>query len=143
MKVHTLDIDSSARDVTLYPNASSYVVNLKTPIYNVSEFKLVSARIPTTQLLICDTNNTFTLDDGGNSYEIALSPGNYSTTSLKNELQAKLAATISNYTVTIGPNKAFVITAYVSALLGPLPDLASATLDGNINGTLCICVWPR
>lgn len=111
MKVHTLDIDSSARDVTLYPNASSYVVNLKTPIYNVSEFKLVSARIPTTQLLICDTNNTFTLDDGGNSYEIALSPGNYSTTSLKNELQAKLAATISNYTVTIGPNKAFVITA--------------------------------
>jgi len=111
MKVHTLDIDSSARDVTLYPNASSYVVNLKTPIYNVSEFKLVSARIPTTQLLICDTNNTFTLDDGGNSYEIALLPGNYSTTSLKNELQAKLAATISNYTVTIGPNKAFVITA--------------------------------
>jgi len=115
MKVHTLDIDSSARDVTLYPNANSYVVNLKTPIYNVSEFKLVSARVPTTQLLICDTNNTFTLDEGGTSYEIALTNGNYTTTTLKNELKTKLdAATQSTYTVAIGTNKAFVITANTS-----------------------------
>ena len=93
MKVHTLDIDSSVRDVTLYPNANSYVVNLKTPIYNVSEFKLVSAIIPTTQLLICASNNTFTLDDGGNLYEISLPNGNYTITSLKTELQKQLNLT--------------------------------------------------
>ena len=111
MKVHTLDIDSSVRDVTLYPNANSYVVNLKTPIYNVSEFKLVSARIPTTQLLICASNNTFTLDDGGTTYEISLPNGNYTITSLKTELQNQLNLTGSDYTVTFGPNHAFVITA--------------------------------
>ena len=49
MKVHTLDIDSSQRDTSVYPNSNSYVVTLENPIYDVEEIRLVSARIPTPQ----------------------------------------------------------------------------------------------
>ena len=49
MKVHSLDIDSSVRDSVLYPFANTYVINLENPIYDVSEIRLVSARIPTPQ----------------------------------------------------------------------------------------------
>ena len=56
MKVHQLTIDSGQRDASLYPNPNDYTVELEKPIYNVSNIKLVSARIPTPQLLINDTN---------------------------------------------------------------------------------------
>ena len=49
MKVHTLYIDSNERDIGVYPNANNYVINLENPIYDVSEIRLVSARIPTPQ----------------------------------------------------------------------------------------------
>jgi len=49
MKVHTLDIDSSERDTSIYPNSNSYVITLENPIYDVEEIRLVSARIPTPQ----------------------------------------------------------------------------------------------
>tara|TARA_B110000503_G_scaffold116469_1_gene175619 strand:- start:1364 stop:2017 length:654 start_codon:yes stop_codon:yes gene_type:complete len=49
MKVHTLNIDSSQRDVTIYPNSNNYVITLENPIYHVEEIRLISARIPTPQ----------------------------------------------------------------------------------------------
>ena len=49
MKVHTLYIDSNERDIGVYPNANNYVIHLENPIYDVSEIRLVSARIPTPQ----------------------------------------------------------------------------------------------
>lgn len=57
MKVHQLTIDSGQRDPSLYPNPNDYTVELEKPIYNVSNIKLVSARIPTPQLPVCATNN--------------------------------------------------------------------------------------
>lgn len=56
MKVHNLSIDSSQRNTALHPNPNDYTVELEKPIYNVSNIKLVGARIPTPQLLINDTN---------------------------------------------------------------------------------------
>lgn len=51
MKVHTLNIDSSQRkllnDSNVYQNINNYVIRLENPIYDVSQIKLVSARIPT------------------------------------------------------------------------------------------------
>ena len=32
-----MDIDSSERDTSVYPNANNYVIHLKNPIYDVSE----------------------------------------------------------------------------------------------------------
>ena len=49
MKVHTLSIDSSQRDSSVYPNSNNYVIALENPIYHVEEIRLMSARIPTPQ----------------------------------------------------------------------------------------------
>jgi len=74
MKVHTLNIDSSERDTCIYAYANSYVVNLDNPIYDISNIKLVSARIPTPQLMTCATNKTFKVD----GVSITLNETNYS-----------------------------------------------------------------
>jgi hypothetical protein len=49
MKVHNLSIDSSQRDVTIYPYANNYAIILENPIYDVEEIRLVSGFIPTPQ----------------------------------------------------------------------------------------------
>tara|TARA_B100001113_G_scaffold304655_1_gene265050 strand:+ start:6502 stop:7428 length:927 start_codon:yes stop_codon:yes gene_type:complete len=73
MKVHTLDIDSGERDPIVYPNPGDYVVNLKTPIFNVTKLSLISARIHNSQFLIHERNNTFTI----NNTTISIPNGNY------------------------------------------------------------------
>jgi hypothetical protein len=80
MKVHTLDIDSSERDTNVYTYANSYTVNLKEPIYDVTNIKLISARIPTPQLTTCVTNKTFSIYDSGapdDPVEVTLNETNY------------------------------------------------------------------
>jgi len=97
MKVHNLTIDSSQRDATIYPHANNYVVTLENPIYDVSEIRLVSAHIPTPQLLICDTNRSFNIDN----ITITLDTGNYTITQLRNALNDKLSVTsLSDLNVT-------------------------------------------
>ena len=84
MEVHTLEIDSSQRDSNIYSsNLNDYTVTLENPIYDITNFKLVSARIPTPQFLICESNRKLTYDvhyvggtvqtDNG----INFTPGNY------------------------------------------------------------------
>src|SRR6056300_169001 len=94
MKVHTLDIDSGERDTNVYTYANNYVVTLKEPIYDVSQVKLVSARIPTPQLTICSTNKTFSIYDSGapdDTIEVTLDETNYTSgTTLAADLDAKM-----------------------------------------------------
>lgn len=93
MKVHTLDIDSSERDTTVYPYANSYVVSLGNPIYDISKITLVSARIPTPQLLVNASNKTFSID----GVDITLDETNYSSgTDLATDLDLKLQPPTSN-----------------------------------------------
>lgn len=93
MKVHTLNIDSSERDTNVYPYANSYVVTLDNPIYDISNIKLVSARIPTPQLLTCATNKTFSVD----GTDITLDETNYSNGFvLAQDLEVKLDPPVSN-----------------------------------------------
>jgi hypothetical protein len=80
MKVHTLDIDSSERDTNVYTYANSYTITLKEPIYDVTQIKLISARIPTPQLTTCATNKTLSIYDSGapnDLIEITLNETNY------------------------------------------------------------------
>lgn len=87
MKVHTLDIDSSMRDTNVYPYANGYVVTLKEPIYDVNKITLTSARIPTKQTHICETNKTFSVD----GINIVLESNNYTNgTTLASELERQL-----------------------------------------------------
>jgi len=93
MKVHTLNIDSGERDTNVYSYANNYTVTLDNPIYDVTNIKLVSARIPTPQLITCATNKTFSVD--GNVF--SLDETNYSTgTELASDLATKLAPPDSN-----------------------------------------------
>jgi hypothetical protein len=98
MKVHNLSIDSSQRDVNVYPLVNSYVITLENPIYDVSDLKLVSARIPTPQLTLCSTNNTFSVDGQTITLESADYPtGDDLATHLQNEL-APPASNVSEVT---------------------------------------------
>jgi len=62
MEVHTLEIDSSERDYSKYPDPHNYVIDLKNEIYDIQKITLLSARIPNSQTLIHTHNNTFSVD---------------------------------------------------------------------------------
>jgi len=91
MKVHTLDIDSGERDTNVYTYANNYTVTLKEPIYDVTQIRLISARIPTAQLTTCSTNKTFSIHDSGapnDLIEITLNETNYTNgTALATDLE--------------------------------------------------------
>lgn len=78
MKVHIFDVESSERDTSLYPDINSYVIPFKEYMYNVTKISLLSAKISTPQFIICDTNNTFTINYNGNYTDISIPNGNYS-----------------------------------------------------------------
>ena len=62
MEVHTLEIDSSERDYSKYPDPHDYVIDLKNEIYDVKKITLLSARIPNSQTLLHPRNNTFSIN---------------------------------------------------------------------------------
>ena len=100
MSVYTLDIDSSERDPTSYPNPGDYVVELRHPIYDVKKLSIVSARIHASQFLINNRNKTFDFVVHGQSADtvvtVTLTPGNYSGKSLATELQTKVNAALGS-----------------------------------------------
>jgi len=98
MKVHNFTIDSSQRDPTLHANPNDYTVTLDDAIYDVSQIKLVSARIPTSQLLVCDSNQSFQFEQGGTTYGATIPVGNYDGASLAAVLN-------SNYDISYIPSK--------------------------------------
>ena len=63
MEVHTLEIDSSERDYSKYPDPHDYVIDLKNEIYDIQKITLLAARIPNRQTLIHGHNKTFSIDD--------------------------------------------------------------------------------
>jgi len=94
MKVYTLDIDSGEREPLVYPNQNDYTMYLVNTIYEIKRIKLVSAKIPYTQLLINETNNRFTVNDD----EYTLPIKNYSN---GYELASALETTLSTPTSNI------------------------------------------
>jgi hypothetical protein len=73
---YILDVDSSERDPQQFPNPNDYIVKPNRPMYNVTNIKLVSARIPTTQLLINEGNKQFDITNSNNT--IVLQEGTWS-----------------------------------------------------------------
>lgn len=60
---YILDVDSSQRDIDLYPNTNDYIININRPLYNISKIKLITARIPLAQYTIDSYNSNVTYDD--------------------------------------------------------------------------------
>ena len=140
---YLLEIDSAQRDVVLYPNSNTYAVSLNRPLYNVSNIKLVSGRIPLPQWTIDEFNDTFKCKVGaGVDTTVTLTSQDYLTgTALAAELQIQLipvdgtftavyndgtggtnntkditiACTTNEFTLTMGSNSP-------AAVLGLLPD---------------------
>lgn len=136
MKVHNLTIDSSQRNTDIYQYANSYVITLENPIYDVSEIKLISGRIPTPQTLICDTNNTFTFNNGTQDSDITLPDGNYTLTQLKTQLDSNLTSLLSTLSVTLNAtNKTFTITDSASSPATKIFKFKSGTngYDSNVS----------
>ena len=78
MEVHTLEIDSSERDYSKYPDPRDYVIDLKNEIYDIQKITLLSARIPNSQTLIHGHNNTFsvnTFQGSAEGVQIEIAPG--------------------------------------------------------------------
>ena len=98
MKVYNLAIDSSERQTNLYAYANSYVVTLENPVYDVSEIRLISSRIPTPQLTTCGTNSSFSVD--GNVF--TLNESNYANGYvLAEDLETILAPPDSNVSLVV------------------------------------------
>jgi len=74
----TLYVDSRQRDTTLYPSGNSYTLFLQTPVHNVTQIDLVSAKIPNTMYNMTSSSNVLAIETSN----VALNPGFYSTCSL-------------------------------------------------------------
>jgi hypothetical protein len=90
MEVHTLEIDSSERDYSKYPDPRDYVIDLKNEIYDIQKITLLSARIPNSQTLIHGHNNTFSVNTfQGSEEEVAITQGSTITDFTTNDLQGQ------------------------------------------------------
>ena len=83
-------VDSTNRDVTLYPSGSSYTLHLTRPIRNVERVDLVSARVPNTMYNLTTGSNVFSV----NTSNVSLNQGFYSAYTLAQ-------AVTSNATITL------------------------------------------
>ena len=139
-ETYLLEVDSSQRDLTLYPNSNNYSVTINRPIYNVSNIKLVAARIPLTQWTIDEFNDTFTYDIGAGDVTVTLTKQDYiSGAALAAELATQLtAASITavyntgteNITFTHGSGTPFSFTMGTNspaAVLGLLPTTVTSS----------------
>jgi hypothetical protein len=91
-KIHdnyVIDIDSDERDPAKYPNPNDYVIRLNRSLYDVSNLKVVSARVPQSQSLINQGNRQIVV----NSTVVLLTEGNYTGSELATQLATDLAAT--------------------------------------------------
>ena len=94
----TFDVDSGERDAQIWPNPNSYEVPLKTPIYDVSELQVASARLPVSNFAINDNNNRFSLEieagapDAG-THVVTMADRNYPNgTTLASKILTAIAA---------------------------------------------------
>lgn len=84
MDKYILNVDSSQLDIS---NPNDYIVTMNTPLYNVSDLKLLSGVIPLTQFDINSGNNTIIVD----GVTITIPEGHYTLTTLKNQLDTDLS----------------------------------------------------
>lgn len=97
-------LNSNDRDVNIYPNSNQFRVSYVENYRSVSHMCVRYWWIMDSSYIVNSFNNVFTLNDGVVAYTITLTPGNYSTTTLTSELEAKLNASGSIVTWTVTYN---------------------------------------
>jgi len=130
MEVHTLEIDSSERDYSKYPDPHDYVIDLKNEIYDIQKITLLSARIPNSQTLINAHNNTFSVNNfQGNVADSLTLDGSGITT--PSTLVSTLANSFSDTDVVVELNKGALLLKNDSLTLTKNIDF-TGTVSSNI-----------
>ena len=87
-----------------YPDPNSYTYPLDRIYKNVICAKIISSSFPNSQRVINKSNNKIywrNLDDGNHIYQISITPGNYTTTQLKNAIQKEFSKTNHDIKISI------------------------------------------
>ena len=81
-------VDSTNRDVTIYPHGNSYVLHLTAPLHSVVQVDLVAAKVPNTVYNLTNGSNVFifTNSNTGATTNVSISPGYYSACGLTQAL---------------------------------------------------------
>lgn len=75
-------VDSTNRDVALFPHGNNYVLHLTAPIHSVVQVDLVAAKVPNTMYNLTDGSNVFVF----NGSNVSIPPGYYSAYGLSQAL---------------------------------------------------------
>lgn len=137
MDTYILNVDSSQLGIS---NPNDYTVTMNTPLYSVSDLKVLSGVIPLTSNNVNGGNNSIIVD--GTTYSIA--EGNYDITSLEVALDAALPAAVSTSrdittnTITFTSGTAFTLSFGENSLvevLGFTQNVESVTTitSGSVN----------
>ena len=119
-----MDLDVETPDVTL-----------TTPVYNVTHIKLISARVPNSQLLINQYNNTYVYNS--NTYSLPL--GTYTSGSdLANAFTEGVTAVYNESTRSLAFSNTFVPNPWLATILGYPGGVID--LDGPLYLTLRLTV---
>lgn len=97
-RVTTVTIDSSDRDMELYPNPNHYKIQLNKELYNIKSIRLKSTEIPNTAQVISTKNNHIYWVDQDDIdqdlscliYDAVLDPGNYTAITLAKHMQERM-----------------------------------------------------
>jgi hypothetical protein len=102
---YILNIDSNNRDTGLYPYGNSYVLNLVTPIKNVSRVELIAAKVPNSIYnLTSDTSTTLLrYQELINTYNVRLPKGFYTAYTLAADINS--SNNVPNLTVSYLPSE--------------------------------------
>lgn len=126
-------VDSRNRDTSLYPFGNNYVLNLVTPIRNVSRVELMFAKIPNT-IFNLNTSRFLNYSNATSSSNLFLAPGFYTSAQLSNNLNvSKQSPTLTTATLD-AEGKLLFISTDSSFTVTPLTPEASR-LTG-ITGTV-------
>ena len=130
MEVHTLEIDSSERDYSKYPDPHDYVIDLKNEIYDIQKITLLSARIPNSQTLINAHNNTFSVNNFQENVADSLTLDGSGITT-PSTLVSTLANSFSDMDVVVELNKGALLLKNDSLTLTKNIDF-TGTVSSNI-----------
>jgi len=74
---HNIIIDSRQRDYSIYPNPSSYLIDLSESHRNVERIELIAAMMPKTEYNVNSDNNLLVVTINGITQQLLLRPGQY------------------------------------------------------------------
>jgi hypothetical protein len=101
-KIVLVEVNSADRNFSIYPSASSFQWTFPSPLKDVERIDVVEGSLPVPRYNMDKGWNEFTFQENNVRFNIVLTPGQYTVSSICSELQTKLNSVASStYTVSI------------------------------------------